>query len=152
MEPQQPSNDTLSNETAQPQETIFHDFTDTRPYEKSLKTARIWLYVIAALQAGIGLYEYSSTEDPTVALIAGIIDAGIGVIFLLLALWSYKKPAAAFITALITYIVIHIGMLFVDPSNIYKGILIKILVVLALVKAYKDAREVERLKESVGTN
>lgn len=152
METQQPSSENLSSETAHPQETIFHDFTDTKPYEKSLKTARIWLYVIATLQAGIGIYEYTSTEDPTVALVAGIIDAGIGVIFLLLALWSYKKPAAASITALITYIVIYIGMMFIDPSNIVKGVLIKILVVLALVKAYKDAREVERLKESVGVN
>jgi hypothetical protein len=152
METQQPSGEAVSPVTIQSQETIFSDLADTRPYEKSLKTARIWLYVIAALQAGIGVYEYLSTPDPTVALFAGVIDAGIGVIFLVLALWSYKKPAASFITALITYVVIHIGMMFVDPSNIYKGLLMKILIVLALVKAYKDAREVEKLKESIGAN
>ncbi|WP_121353790.1 hypothetical protein [Flavisolibacter nicotianae] len=149
METQQSPNDVFSPDLSQPQETIFSDLADTKPYEKSLKTARIWLYVIAALQAGIGIWEYASTQDPTVALVAGMIDAGIGVIFLALALWSYKKPAAAFITALATYVVIHIGMMFVDPTNIVKGFILKILIVVALVRAYKDAREVERLRESI---
>lgn len=149
MEAQQSPSDVFSPAPSQPQETIFSDLADTKPYEKSLKTARIWLYVIAALQAGIGIWEYVSTQDPTVALFACIIDAGIGVIFFALALWSYKKPALAFITALVTYVVIHIGMLFVDPTNIVKGFILKILIVAALVRAYKDAREVERLRETI---
>jgi hypothetical protein len=134
--------------TPQPEETIFSDIVDTAPYEKSLKTARIWLYVIAALQAIVGIYEYNSVSDPTAALVSLLIDGGIGVVFLLLAVWSYQKPVAAFMTALITYVVIHIGMMFIDPSNIYKGIILKVLIVVALVKACKDAREVQKLKEA----
>jgi hypothetical protein len=151
MEAKQPTAvENIPSVTAQPEESLFHELVDTTPYEKSLKTARIWLYVIAALQVGVGIYEYTSTPDPTIALIAGLIDGGIGVLLLLLALWSYKKPVMAFMTALITYIVIHIGMMFIDPTNIFKGIIMKILIVAALVKALKDAREVEKLRESVG--
>ena len=152
MEPQQPANETIPSATTQPETTLFSDLADTTYYQKSLKTARIWLYVIAAIQAGIGIYEYNSTPDPDVALIAAIIDGGIGVMFLLLALWSYKKPNLAFTTALVAYVVIHVGMMFVDPTNIFKGLILKIFIVVALVKAIKDAREVERLKESLGVN
>ena len=151
MEPQpnQPTPIPAATEAAQP--TIFSDIVDTAPYEKSLRNARIYLYIIAALQFGIGIYEYASTEDKNLALVAGGIDAGIGVLFLLLALWSYKKPAIAFMTALIAFLVIHIGLSIIDPSHIYRGIILKILVVVALIKAFKDARQVEKLRESVGT-
>ena len=44
------------------EENIFSDFVDTRQYEKSLKNARIWLYVIAVIQAGIGVFEYTTTD------------------------------------------------------------------------------------------
>ncbi len=149
MEPQpnEPTHIPSATEPAQP--TIFSDIVDTAPYEKSLRNARIYLYIIAALQFGIGIYEYASTEDKD--LVAGGIDAGIGVLFLLLALWSYKKPAIAFMTALIAFLVIHIGLSIIDPSHIYRGIILKILVVVALIKAFKDARQVEKLRESVGT-
>ncbi|RYZ54137.1 MAG: hypothetical protein EOO14_14620 [Chitinophagaceae bacterium] len=131
-------------------EPLFSDLADTKPYEKSLRTARIWLYVLTALQIGLGIYEYS-TLDPSLALFALLIDAGIGILFFGLALWSYKKPAASFLTALIVYVVIYIGAGILEPANLYKGVLLKIFIVFALVKAYKDAREVEKWKESIGT-
>jgi hypothetical protein len=133
------------------QETIFSDLADTKPYEKSLKTARIWLYVIAGLQVIMGIYEYN-TVAPDLALLVLLIDAGIGIIFFGLALWSYKKPAASFLTALIIYVLIHIGLGILEPENLIKGVLLKIFIVIALVKAYNDAREVGRLKESIGIN
>ncbi|NTS39477.1 hypothetical protein HRG84_01050 [Flavisolibacter sp. BT320] len=132
------------------QESLFSNLADSKPYEKSLRTARIWLYVLTVLQIGLGVYEYS-TLDPDLALFALLIDVGIGILFFGLALWSYKKPAASFLTALIVYVVIYIGAGILEPANLYKGVLLKIFIVFALVKAYKDAREVEKWKESIGT-
>ena len=149
METQKTAHETIPTAITT-QETIFSDLADTKPYEKSLKSARIWLYIIAALQVGLGIYEYN-TADPNIALFALLIDAGIGTIFLSLALWSYKKPAVSFLTALIVYVLIYIGMGILEPENLYKGVLLKVFIVIALVKAYKDAREVEKWKESIGS-
>ena len=133
------------------QETIFSDIVDTTPYEKNLKKARIYLYIIAALQIGVGIYQYSTADDPELALILGGIPAAIGVLFLGFAIWSYKQPVIAFMTALITFVVVHLATMILDPTAIYKGIILKILVIVALVKGFKDAREVQKLRESVGT-
>jgi hypothetical protein len=134
------------------QETIFSDVLDTTRYQKALKTARVYLYIIAAFQVGVGIYQYSQAADPELGLWAGGVTAGLGVLFLVFAIWSYKKPAAAFMTALIVFVVAHVVTMIADPSYIYKGIILKVLVVIALVKGYKDAREVEKLNESVGLN
>lgn len=150
MDSQPTPNNGIPSATANTQDGLFNDIVDTAPYEKSLKTARIYLYIIATIQFGIGVYEYLSTEDKELALIAGAVDAGIGVLFLLFALWSYKKPAIAFMTALIAFLVIHIGLAFLDSTHIYKGIILKVLVIVALIKGFNDARQVEKLRESVG--
>ena len=132
------------------QESVFSDVVDIRPYEKALKNARIWLYVIAGLQVIFGIVQYAITDDKELGLIVAVIEAGIGVLFFLFALWSYKKPATAFMTALITFVVIHVGAAIVEPTQIYKGIILKILVIVALVKGFNNAREVEKLREATG--
>ncbi|HEY0042868.1 MAG TPA: hypothetical protein VGB71_19475 [Flavisolibacter sp.] len=131
------------------QETIFADIVDTKPYEKSLRNARIYLYIVAALQVGVGIYQYANS-DPEYALLIGGIPIGLGILFLVFAFWSYKKPVAAFMTALITFVVVHVLTMIDDPSAIFRGIILKVLVVVALIKAYKDAVEYEKLRESIG--
>jgi hypothetical protein len=133
-----------------PTENIFSEMVDYTPLEKSMKNARIWLYVIAGLQLIMGIYEYSTEFDPVVKWLAFGIDAGVGGIFFLLALWSRKKPKLAFTIALILYLVLNIGFMIMDPENILKGVLIKAIVVVALVKANKNARKYEEIKSSLG--
>ena len=139
----------IPSATESSQETIFTDIVDTKPYEKSLRNARIYLYIVAALQIGIGIYQYANT-DPEYALLVGGIPIGLGILFLGFAFWSYKKPVAAFMTALITFVAAHVLTMIDDPSSIYRGIILKVLVVVALVKAFKDAKEYEKLRESIG--
>ena len=91
---------TAENETVVKQETIFDDVYDLEPYEKTMKNARGWLYVIAVIQFIIGIVEYNTVDEPTVAAIAFGIDAFIAVVFLALSLWSKKKPVVAFTIAL----------------------------------------------------
>jgi hypothetical protein len=42
--------------------------------------------------------------------------------------------------------------MFLDPANLFKGLLVKILVVLALVKANKDAGKFEAVQESISVS
>lgn len=144
-----------NNELAKPneQETIFTpDMTDMTGYDKNLRNARIWLYVIAGLQGAMGIYEYFAYADfgEELRWAALGIDIGIGIVFLVLAIWSRKKPAPAFLSALIFYIAISVTFMILDSTNIYKGIILKVLIVIALVKGYKDAKEYDDLKKSIG--
>ncbi len=137
----------LPSSTTSSQESIFSDIVNTKPYEKGLRNARIYLYIIAVIQFGVGIYQYTTVSDQETALIIGGIPAAIGILFLGFAIWSYKKPAAAFMTALITFVVSHIATMILDDTAIYKGIILKILVIVALVKGFKDARQVEKLRD-----
>ena len=131
------------------QDSILLDVTDMSGYDKNLKRGRIWLYVISGLQVMLGVFEYVKYDNESDAFrwITFGIDATIGLIFLACALWSFKKPVAAFLTALILYIVITGSLMIIDPTNIISGIIIKILIVIALVRAYKDARYIEDMKQ-----
>jgi hypothetical protein len=43
-----------------------------------------------------------------------------------------------------------VGMILIDASNIYKGVIIKILIFVALIKAVRDARKYEEVKATMG--
>jgi hypothetical protein len=134
-----------SQQTATEEKSIFNEVLDTSQYQKSMKNARIWLYVIAAFQFIMGIIEYSREADKTVGLIAFAVDAFLGIVFIGLALWSKRKPYLAFTTALVTYIAIIILVAILEPANIVRGILFKILITIALVRAIKDAKKYEQV-------
>lgn len=145
-----PANQNTAPSAAEtPQASLFDNMMDMSAYQKPIKTGRIWLFVLAALQVGLGVYEYATTEDSSIATMAGLIDAGIGGLFLLFAFLSYKKPFASFVAALVTYVVIQVGMMFLDPMNIVRGIILKIIIIVALVRAISNARDMKRFQETM---
>lgn len=52
----------------------------------------------------------------------------------------FKYPVGVTLGSLITFITIHIADIAMDPSSIAKGILLKIVFVVVLWKAYKSAK------------
>jgi predicted aspartyl protease len=72
-------------------------------------------------------------------------------IFLVFAAFSYKKPAISFLGALIFYLAVIIVLAVIEPATLLQGIILKVLVVIALVKGYKDAKEFEQMKRTLGT-
>lgn len=145
---EQPHYDKLT--TPAEEASIFQEIVDREPYEKSMKNARTWLYVIAAFQFIMGIVEYSREADTTVGWIAFGIDAIIAVAFLSLALWSRHKPVIAFTSALVLYILFIGTFCILDPTNLFRGIIFKVLAIVALVKANKNARTYEALRASIG--
>jgi hypothetical protein len=149
MQPTNTTEQPVSQEEQLPQQDLFADVVDTEPYEKTMKNARVWLYVIAGFQAAMGIFEYNTAEDATIGMIACIIDVSIAILFTGLALYSKKNPVTAFTTALILYIVLIAGFIALDPSNATKGVVVKVLAIMALVKANNDARKYVALKQSI---
>ncbi|RYG44198.1 MAG: hypothetical protein EOO01_19965 [Chitinophagaceae bacterium] len=111
-----------------------------------IKQARNWLFAIAAIQLGVAIYEYAITEDQFLAVFAAGLDTAIALLFFGLALLTRKKPLTALWTALITYVAIMLLLSINDPMNLVRGIPMKILFIVGLVKGLRAAREAENLR------
>jgi len=150
-----PANQDHTSKDPVAENSIFEaEIANLGGYDKNLKRARNWLYIIAAFQLVMGIYEYVKYEDldtMTRFFVFGI-DAGVGVIFLVLAIWSIRKPVQAFLTAMIVYIVINILFVVLNPANLSIGIILKGLIIYMLWQAYRDAKENEHLKNTFGNS
>ncbi len=127
-------------------------------YDKNIRRARNWLFGIVGIQFLWAIFSYASSPEGSIdlggmeisvkALEAGI-QIVIGLIFLGLALWSKQKPVQAFTTALVIYIALFILFGIIDPTNFFRGIIIKVFLVIALIKGLKDAKEAEDMKKMI---
>ena len=122
---------------------------------QELRRARGWILAVGILMfvfdtiiiQVIGADQYSSAMK-TQAL---FIDLGVLAFFV--ALWAFAKkyPKPCCLLALIGYWAIQIAVLVIsgDPTTIYKGILIKVLFTVALVRGLKSATRATYLKEEL---
>jgi hypothetical protein len=146
----------MSEQNYQTQESTIFDESDIiiEANKKNMRNARSYLYVIGAIQICVGFYTMYQLQNLGFAmdymLLGFTIDASIGLALIGCAIWSYWKPYWAFITALVCMAVFVAIASYIDISNLYKGIILKVLAVVALLKAMKDAKEEIRLKEQYG--
>jgi hypothetical protein len=77
--------------------------------------------------------------------IAYVIVFGIAAAFFGLWLWSRFQPFAAAIVGLVLFVSLWLLNIVVDPTQIYKGIIIKIIIVAVLVKAIQAGAEYRKL-------
>jgi len=139
-------NEKLPNETGSGKtESIFteEDFAN-QGYDKHIKQARNAIFAVAIILV-INIIILAATVEASYEylwldmLIYGSFVVG----FVLLGFWTKKKPYYAIIGALILYAVFIALNAFVDLSTIYKGIILKIIVIVLLFKAINDAREAQ---------
>lgn len=60
---------------------------------------------------------------------------GVGVVFFALYLWARKNPFPAAIAGLVVYVTVHLLDAVADPSALTRGILVKVIVIVILVRA-----------------
>ncbi len=72
-------------------------------------------------------------------LLLAVIMAGLFV-------WSRRSPFPAVIAALAVFVVVHVANAVVDPITIVKGIIIKVIAIIALVKGVKAGFAVRALE------
>jgi hypothetical protein len=115
-----------------------HKLHIKRAHEK-IKTGKIIIYVLAGIWFLFGLYQGFANDDfPTM-----IVNLLLSMLYLILASWADKNPFGAILTAFIIYITLQVVNLFIDPTTIFRGILLKIFFISALVKAIQSAREAQ---------
>ena len=123
-------------------------------YELGVRKARNALYWTAGLVfAGemIAMFASGGAFNVYILLIA-IFEAAV---FVALALWTKKKPYTAIMSGLITFIVIILisaaGLAYSDGitgflKGIFSGIFVKVIILVNLIKALKDAKTLEEAR------
>ena len=114
---------------------------------KKIKSAGTTLYVLAGffLLFGLGYFVINRTEDTASAIL--ITNAVVAVIFLLLGLWSEKKPVASIISGMVLYVLVQLMSAIEDPLSLFKGIIIKIIIISYLIKGLLSAFEAEKIRK-----
>lgn len=142
----------LEKTNINPDETIFsaEEFS-MKGYDKHIRQARNVIFVAAGIlvlnliiliATAPVFYDYLWID----ILIWGLFIAG----FVALGIWTKKKPYSAIIGALILYGVFVILNAVIDVTTLYKGIYIKVIIIVFLFKGLSDAREAQQIKEQIG--
>lgn len=136
----------------QNQETIFSpDEFSTQGYDKHIRQARNAIFAVAVLLVinllilGFTIpdeYEYLWID----ILVWGVFIAG----FVFLGFWTKKKPYYAIIAAICLYIFFIALNAYFDISTVYKGLIVKVIVLVLLFKGINNAKEAQALQQTFG--
>lgn len=74
----------------------------------------------------------------------------VGAIYFGLWFWAKSAPFPAALTGLILFGSLWFGEILIDPSMIWRGILIKVIIVAVLVKAVQAGLEYRKLQAKAG--
>ena len=130
--------------------------------QTSLRQARIILIIVGILTLGVNLFMLSNIdneiaqvkrENPgaiideslirTVRLIYGA-TAALGGIFILLGIFVYAAPVACTVTGLVLYLGGIAVFAALEPQSLVRGLIIKILIIVGLVKSVQAAAAYQR--------
>jgi hypothetical protein len=116
--------------------------------ETQIKKARNAIIAIAILII-VGNLIVMATDNSFTS-VAIIIMLGIAAIFTGLAFLTKKQPLTAIIIALVLFLGLWVSdVVIAGPENIYKGIVVRVIILYFLIKGIKHAREAERLRKEM---
>ncbi len=113
--------------------------------KKKLKNVKILLYVIAGINFLIGIY-YLSNEMTFADGIGSLIS---GFIFLGCVFWVNKQPLTGILAAFIFWIILQLSVIFIDPSLLFRGIIIKIVIIGVFIKGINSAKDFKSYSEQL---
>jgi hypothetical protein len=103
------------------------------------------LYVLAGLIFAGDLILYFTSDKVELLLVAILLP----LIFVALAQWAKKKPFSAMVVALVFYVTIILADAFANPMTMVNGLILKIIVIGAMIKAIKGAREAQNIMQDL---
>jgi hypothetical protein len=126
--------------------------------KKQMKKASTALLIVAILQAVFGpvalMLMKSKAEQEAgpgavmeIEPIMYVIVFGLAIAFFALWLWSRVNPFAAAIVGLVLFVSVHLLDAVADPTQLARGILVKIIVIAMLVQAIKAGLQYRKLRE-----
>ena len=130
--------------------SIFEEVNSIRREQlaKVVKKARTSLYVISGIQIVFSFILYYFKNDNELAYYQLIAGCVISVIFAALGFLSNSKPYIALLIGLIIYSVLIISDAIYDPLTLTRGIILKIVIIVWLVKGIKSAYEIQKIPKT----
>lgn len=118
-------------------------------HQPALESARKWIlavgiiYVVSALLVTAMAGDMMLDEDRNFLFGVSLALCAIHV-----GLWQWAKtaPFPAAVVALVLFITVQLINAVLDPSSLYKGIIIKVLFLVALIKAVQAGSQANRLR------
>jgi len=134
-------------EGTEKEKAVFHAdrvmaHTKSKDAPKLIRQARNTLFFIAGLTFLYGIFIFFSQDD-SFTLIAAALMA---VIYLILGFWSQQKPLVALVLALLLYATNIVLNAILDPVTIYKGIIMKVIIIVFLAKGINSALHLRKSK------
>jgi hypothetical protein len=107
--------------------------------KNKIQTAKIIMYVLAGITFLTGLFQGFSHDN-----FSGlIINCLLSLVYLIMIAWADKNPFAATLSVFILYITINLFNAFFDPSTLFSGIIMKVIVIVGLIKGITSAKEAQ---------
>ena len=115
--------------------------------QRKIKNAQTTLFVLAGLFSVVGVAYYFISGQNDLGFAVMITNLILAAVFLALGGWAKNKPVVALISGLVLFILVQLISIIEDPTNIVRGIIIKVLVIIYLVKGLQSAIEAEKIKK-----
>jgi hypothetical protein len=140
-------------QTPQQEVSVFDADEEFRQYERELhlravRQARNTLFIVGALtflvEVGFIFYYQEQFDLMRIYITLGI-DLTILAGFVGLGFWTKTKPFLAILCGLILYLLIQVIAAVNDPSTLYKGLILKGIVIGLLISGLKKARALQYL-------
>lgn len=102
-----------------------------------VNTAQNIIFALAFLNVIGSIYYYVVTESPFVLMLSLFIS----LVYAILGFWAKQKPLPAILCCLVLYITLIILNGLFDPTTLLRGIIIKIIIIVYLIKGIKASNE-----------
>lgn len=118
--------------------------------KKHSKKAKGALLAVAIIQTIFGLIIFAASRANAangngIPPLVGMVVLAIGAIYFGLYAWARHNPLPAAIVGLILYVTMHTIDAIVDPTQLARGIILKIIIVVVLIQAIQAGVKYKRL-------
>lgn len=104
-----------------------------------IKSAKQIMYVLAGLIFIFGLIQGFANDDFGTM----IVNLCISLLYLILAAWANKNPFGAILTAFIIYVSLILVNAVIEPTTLFSGIIMKVIVIGGFIKGTRSAKEAQ---------
>jgi len=105
-----------------------------------IKSAQIALFILAGIIYFSGMLSYNLLEDKLLLLTNSVL----ALLYVALAFWSGKNPIMGLLLGLLLYFTLLILSAVLDPASVYKGLILKTIVVVYLGKGLHSATRIKQ--------
>lgn len=113
--------------------------------EKKVRGVKTLLYILAGINAVAGFF-FIFVLDSEMTFADGIGFLVAAMVFIGCAIWVNRQPLMGVLAAFGFYLFIQVLSAVVDPSTIFQGILLKIIIIGVFIKGINSAKDAKKYR------